>query len=93
MYTICVKCGILKSKYARNQFDLCLQRLLQEMKVDGTKTTLRQAVTQESTSGGQDYVKCNCAGPKRCESNIFKCFKYKIKCSSCCHSSLACKQE
>ena len=66
MYTICVKSGILRSKYARNQFDLCLQRLLQEMDVDGTKTTtLRQAVTQESTSGGQSYVKCNCARPKR----------------------------
>ena len=27
MYTICVKSGILKSKSARNQFDLCPQRL------------------------------------------------------------------
>ena len=54
MYTICVKSGILKSKYARNQFDLCPQRLLQESDVDLTKTTtLREAVTQESTCGGQ----------------------------------------
>ena len=37
MYTICVKSGILKSKYARNQFDLCPQRLLQESDVDLTK--------------------------------------------------------
>ena len=94
MYTICVKSGILKPKYSRNQFDLCPQRLLQESDVDQTKTTtLRQAVTQESTSGGQGYVKCNCAGSKRCESNRCKCFKNKVKCSSRCHSSLACKHK
>ena len=94
MYTICVKSGILESKYGRNQFDLCPPRLLKETDVDRTKTTtLRQTVTQESISGGQGYVKCNCAGYKRCESNKCKCFKNKVKCSSRCHSSLACKQK
>ena len=28
MYTIAVKSGIISSKYARNQFDLCPQKLL-----------------------------------------------------------------
>ena len=28
MYTIAVKSGIINSKYARNQFDLCPQKLL-----------------------------------------------------------------
>ena len=69
-YTICGKSGIPKSKYALNQFDLCPQRLLHETDVDRTNTTtLRQAVTQELSSGGQCYVKCNCAGPQCCESS------------------------
>ena len=55
-----LKSGIHKSKYTRNQFDLCPQRLLQESDVNRMKTTtLREAVTRESTSGGQGYVKCN----------------------------------
>ena len=62
-YTICVKSGIIKSKYSCNQFDLCPQRLLQESDVDSTKTiTVRQAVAQDSTSEGQGYMKCNCQG-------------------------------
>jgi len=48
LYTICVKSGILKGKYSRNQFDVCLQALLTEQDVDQTKTiSLRQAVNVE----------------------------------------------
>jgi len=35
--TICVKGGILKEKYSRNQFDVCPQTLLSEQDVDQTK--------------------------------------------------------
>jgi len=53
MYTIAVKSGIISSKYARNQFDLCPQKLLTYCDVNMKCTvTLRQAVTA-TTSGGQ----------------------------------------
>ena len=91
MYTICVKAGILNGKYSRNQFDLCPHPLLKDTDVDNSKTvSLRHAVSVESSSGGQGYVKCNCAGSKRCQTKRCKCYKNKVKCSSRCHSSLLC---
>jgi len=60
LYTICIKGGILKGKYSRNQFDVCPQTLLTEQDVDQTKTiSLRQAVNVKSSSGGQGFVRCN----------------------------------
>ena len=94
MYTINVKAGILKGKFSRNQFDLCPQRLLTDADVDRTRTvSLQQAVSKESSSGGQGYIRCNCAGPNMCKTNRCKCFKNKIKCSSRCHGSLLCKNK
>ena len=53
MYTIAVKSEIISSKYARNQFDLCPQKLLTYCYVNMECTvTLRQAATA-TTSGGQ----------------------------------------
>ena len=76
MYKISVKSGILRSMYARNQFYLCPQSFLQESDVDRTKTTtLRGAVTRESTSGGQGYVKCTVLVPnavKATDVNVSK---------------------
>ena len=78
LYTISVKSGILTSKYSRNQFDICSQKLLSESDTDQTTTmTLRQAVIQQSNSGGQGMFKCNCAGSKRCRTMRCKCFKSK----------------
>ena len=94
LYTICVKAGVLKNKFTRNQFDLCPQRLITESDVDTSKKiTLHQAVKEESSCGGQGYIRCNCAGTKRCCTNRCKCFKSNIKCSSRCHSSLSCKNK
>ena len=31
--------------------------------------TLRVAVSEESASGGQGYIRCNCAGSNKCQSN------------------------
>jgi hypothetical protein len=57
MYTIAVKSGVIGSKYARNQFDLCPQKLLTCNDVNTQCTeTLRQAV-KASTSGGQGFWK------------------------------------
>src|SRR5215469_14822797 len=91
MYRIAVRAGILTGKYSRNQFDLCSQKLLtdKEVRLD-REVALRTAVTDESTCGGQGFVRCNCAGFNRCQSNRCKCFKAQVKCNSRCHSCLAC---
>ena len=91
LYRIAVRAGILKGKYARNQFDLCMQRLLLENDVkNDVEVSLRCAVQAESNCGGQGYMKCNCAGSNRCQSNRCKCFKNKMKRNSRCHSCLSC---
>ena len=94
MYRIAVKAGILKAKYSRNKFDLCVQKLLtfDEISRD-QEISLRTAVQMEPRCGGQGFMKCNCSGINRCQSNRCKCFKSHIKCSSRCHSSLACENK
>ena len=93
-YTIACPAGILKGKFSRNQFDLCPQKLLYRDDVN-TEITLsvRSAVHSESASGGQGFIKCNCSGPKKCQTKRCKCFKSKLKCNSRCHSSLNCSNK
>ncbi|KAK7090526.1 hypothetical protein V1264_010310 [Littorina saxatilis] len=55
-----------------------------------TILSLRETVIRGSQSGGQGYIKCNCAGTKKCRTNRCKCYKSKIKCNSRCHQSLNC---
>jgi len=94
LYAICVKGGILKRKYSRNQFDVCPQTLLTEQDVDQAKTIgLRQAVNVESSSGGQASFAAIARDIKKCQTNRCKCFKNKVKCSSRCHNSLNCKNK
>ena len=90
-YKIAVKGGLLNGHYSRNQFDLFLQRLLvtDDVCVDNS-VSLREAVSSESASGGQGFIKCNCSGTKRCNTNRCKYFKAKLKCNSRCHHSLNC---
>jgi transposase InsO family protein len=91
MYRIAVRAGLLKGKYSRNQFDLCVQKLLKDTDVSkDQEVALRTAVQMESLCGGQGFVKCNCAGTGRCQSNRCKCFKANVKCNSRCHASLSC---
>lgn len=91
MYRIAVKAGILSTKYSRNQFDLCPQRLLAESDVNTQSTiTLRQAL-KSSASGGQGFFHCDCSkSNKQCRTNRCKCFKSKKLCNSRCHDSLTC---
>ena len=91
LYRIAVRGGVLKGKYSRNQFDLCVQKLLSEKDVNSTEeVALRTAVQFESNCGGQGFVKCNCKGNGGCKSNKCECFKAKLKCNSRCHASLSC---
>ena len=94
MYTIAVKSGIISSKYSRNQFDLCPQKLLTDCDVNTEcKVTLRQAV-KATTLGGQGYFRCDCGhGKKQCQTNRCKCFKAGKMCNSRCHNSLTCKNK
>ena len=95
IYTIAVKARVLKGGYARNQFDLCPQKLLSMTDVNLDKhVSLRSAVIAESASGGQDLVKCNCGGgAKKCQTNKCSCFKAKLMCNSRCHGSLSCNNK
>ena len=90
-YKVAVKGGLLNGHYSRNQFDLCPQRLLvtDDVCVDNS-VSLREAVSSESASGGQGFIKCNCSGTKRCNTNRCKCFKAKLKCNSRCQHSPNC---
>ena len=91
LYRIAVKAGILRTKYSRNQFDLCPQRLLNETDVNsGCAITPRQAL-RSTASGGQGFFHCDCN--KQCQSNRCKCFTAKGLCNSRCHSSLTCKNK
>lgn len=91
LYRIAVKPGILCGQYSRNQFDLCPQRLLTKEDVNLEKTvSLRSAVVAQSSSGGQGFKKCNCSGPKRCQTKRCKGFKAKLKCNSRCHGTCTC---
>ena len=64
-HKIAVQSCILKGLYSRNQFDLCPHRLLTETNVSQENSfSLRTAVISGSSSGGQGYTKCNCAGKK-----------------------------
>ena len=94
MYTIAVKSGILKSKYSRNQFGLCPERLLTPSDVNQDKhVSLREAL-RSTASGGQGFVKCNCSSTsKKCGTKKCKCFKAQRTCNSRCHSSLSCSNK
>jgi len=93
LYRIAVHAGILQGMYARNQFELCTQKLLTFDDVcQAQEISLRSAVSQTSKSGGQGYMKCNCSGvgKNKCQSKKCKCFKNNLKCNSRCHGSLCC---
>lgn len=93
-YTLVTKYGILRGAYTRNEFELCPQRLLSLDAMNCIKhVSLREAVILGSQNGGQGYIKCNCSGIRKCQSNRCKCFKAKLKCNSRCHQSLNCSNK
>ena len=56
MYTTAVKSGMLRTKYSRNEFDICPQRLLSQTDVNQQdRLSLRQALKSSATGGqGQE---------------------------------------
>ena len=94
MYTVATKSGVLKGKYSRNQFNVWPVRLLTTETWNLTQTvSLRSAVVQTSLCNGQGFVKCNCSGPKRCQTKKCSCFKARLQCNSRCHHTLSCKNK
>ena len=84
--TIAVKGGILQGNYS---FTLCLQQFLTNSDITmAKKLSMREAVKQNSASGGQGFVKCDCNGAKNCQSKRCRCFKAALKCNSLYHSGL-----
>ena len=63
IYKTSIKSEILKRRLSRNQFDLCPQKLLNKSNVNCAKDiSLLQVITEESKSGGQGFVCCDCSG-------------------------------
>ena len=79
-----VRSGILKGRFAGNQFELCPQKLHNyEDIIQDVELGLREAVHQESNCGGQGFTKCNCAVTKKgFRTNRCKCFKARHICNS-----------
>ena len=88
LFQIRTKVGLLASKFARNQFELCEHRLLTTDDIPAeTKDTVisvRQAAIACSQSHGQGYMKCSCNGD--CKTNRCKCRKHRLLCNSHCHT-------
>src|SRR6218665_1027186 len=91
MYRIAVRAEVLNGKYSRNQFELCIHKLLQITDVSTDEVVaLRTVVQRQSLCGGQGFVKCNGACSGRGKSNRCKCFKAKVNYNNRCHASLSC---
>ncbi|XP_037790651.1 uncharacterized protein LOC119586011 [Penaeus monodon] len=52
--------------------------------------SLRQAL-KKSTTGGQGFARCDCAGSKKCCTSRCKCYKANLKCNSRYHSNTTCR--
>ena len=90
LYTIATKQGILFYKYTRADFTLCPQQLLKNSDIDRNRNiSLRE--TLKLTTGGQGFIKCNCAAlQKKCLNSKCECFKAQLKWNSRCHNSQSC---
>ena len=95
LYTVAVKAGVLKPKYTRNEFSLCPQKLLTKDHVNTEKKVSLREALKKSESGGQGFIRCNCASSssKKCRSKRCLCVKNNLKCNSRCHSSLSCNNK
>ena len=82
-HQLATKHGIIQGKHSRNTYHIFKQKLL---KLDDMNLTLElslRAINEmNSISGGQWFLRCNCAGA--CSKNSF-CRKAGVTCNSKCH--------
>jgi hypothetical protein len=66
LFSIAVKAGILSTKYTRNQFDPCPQRLLKDSDMNTECTISRSQAIKSKATGGH----CDCSkSMKKCKTN------------------------
>lgn len=91
-YKVGTKHGVLTQLFARNQLEPCSSQLMNIADVpEGEIKSVRTVAAEESTSGGQGHVHCNCT--TRCMNNRCKCRKEGRICNSRCHNSLCCSNK
>jgi hypothetical protein len=69
-YRLGTKAGTI-SKLTRKQFILCEKHFLESAIIPDKEISIRQAVSQQSLTGGQGLVRCDCL--KKCMTNRCKC--------------------
>ena len=80
MFKLGTKEGILKSHYARNQFEVLPSKHLSLEQVDKSQERpLRTAANAQSQGGGQGFTKCGCQ--KSCQGNNNICYKGNVICT------------
>ncbi|XP_022177881.1 KRAB-A domain-containing protein 2-like [Myzus persicae] len=90
-YKIGTKNGILSSLYARNQIFQCKEQFISSNDVPNIEIPLRTASTQNSLTGGQEFIFCSCK--TKCTTRRCKCKQLNILCSSKCHGSNMCSNK
>ena len=65
LYTIATRHGILSDKYTRADFTLCSQQLLKDSDINRNKHVSLCEALKFTASGGQGFVKCNCAAVQK----------------------------
>ena len=83
-YTLGTRAGTLKSKYTCIEFEVCRSFLLQIEDVPDKTVSLRKAVAELSSGGGQGYLRCDCT--TLCRTARCKCKRESLLCNSRCHS-------
>ena len=86
-YRIGTRTGKLNKVYARSQFTVSKEALIDISEVPDVELPLRSIVTAQSNGTGQGIFHCNC---KTCSNKRCKCRKAEVLCNSRCHKSTNC---
>lgn len=92
LYRLGTRNGILKGLYARSQFSVCDEELINAAEIPKNQVaSLRTISNVQSLSGGQGMTKCICT--KGCTTKLCSCKKAGRLCNSRCHGSNPCKNK
>jgi hypothetical protein len=84
------KAGRFSMLFQKNSFLPLSEKLLRAENVPETVIeSVRTAVQQLSTFGGQGFIRCSCIATK-CKNNKCKCRSAKVACNSRCHPGRSC---